>query len=186
VETPASLLERLRLSMDADAWESFVQLYTPLLFRWLVQRHCPREEISDLMQDVFVTLVQVLPKFEYDRTKGFRRWLLTVALNKWRDHLKKRQLALIQIDGDGAEPLAGNDADLFAEIEYRKYLARRALEIMRSDFAENTWQACWRMTANDEPASQVAADLGMTVGAVYAAKFRVLQRLRHELTELWD
>src|SRR2546429_426181 len=32
--TPASLLERLRTSPDDQAWDRFVDLYAPLVYRW--------------------------------------------------------------------------------------------------------------------------------------------------------
>lgn len=34
VDTPGSLLERLRRPGDEEAWQRFVHLYTPLLFQW--------------------------------------------------------------------------------------------------------------------------------------------------------
>jgi RNA polymerase sigma-70 factor (ECF subfamily) len=58
------------------------------------------------------------------------------------------------------------------------------LELIRDQFADNTWQAFWRVTIDEQTPSQVAADLGMSVGAVYVAKSRVLSRLRDELHEL--
>ena len=35
VQTPQSLLEKLRQQPDAAAWKRLVDLYTPLLQRWL-------------------------------------------------------------------------------------------------------------------------------------------------------
>ncbi len=57
---------------------------------------------------------------------------------------------------------------------------------MRADFEETTWRACWEMVVAGRPAAAVAAELGLTVGAVYAAKFRVLKRLRRDLRGLLD
>ncbi len=37
-----------------------------------------------------------------------------------------------------------------------------------------------------QPAAEVAAELGLTVGAVCAARFRVLDRLRNELAGLLE
>lgn len=34
VDTPGSLLERLRQPGDEEAWQRFVRLYTPLLIHW--------------------------------------------------------------------------------------------------------------------------------------------------------
>ena len=49
-----------------------------------------------------------------------------------------------------------------------------------------TWRACWEFVVSDRPAKEVAAELGLTVNAVYLAKSRVLRRLRHELVGLLD
>ena len=40
------------------------------------------------------------------------------------------------------------------------------------------------MTVEGKPAADVAAELGMSLGAVYIAKSRVLGRLREEFGEL--
>jgi RNA polymerase sigma-70 factor (ECF subfamily) len=65
-------------------------------------------------------------------------------------------------------------------------MIRRALQIMRTDFEPITWKACWEYVAMDRPAAEVAAELGIKVGAVYIAKSRVLRRLRQDLAEILD
>ena len=72
------------------------------------------------------------------------------------------------------------------EEEYRQHVVGRALCVMQADFRETTWKACWEMVVSGRPAAHVAAELGLTVGAVYAAKVRVLNRLREELQGLLD
>ena len=57
---------------------------------------------------------------------------------------------------------------------------------MRADFDDTTWKACWETVVAERPAAEVAAELGLTVGAVYAARFRVLKRLRRNLQGLLD
>jgi RNA polymerase sigma-70 factor (ECF subfamily) len=73
-----------------------------------------------------------------------------------------------------------------SETEYRHWLVGRALELMRAEFQPTTWKACWECVVNSRPAADVAAELGISVGAVYMAKSRVLSRLRQELTGLLD
>ena len=63
-------------------------------------------------------------------------------------------------------------------------LAHRALKLVEQDFAPHTWQAFLRLTMNNEKASDVAADLGISVGTVHTAKWRVLKRLREEMDGL--
>jgi len=63
-------------------------------------------------------------------------------------------------------------------------LIRRALELVRPEFAEHTWQACIQTAVEGRRPAEVAAELEMTVGAVYVARSRVLNRLKSELEGL--
>ena len=181
-ETPATLLERLRQPFEPEAWSRFVSLYTPLIYLWGRRAGLQDEDASDLVQEVFVTLLEILPTFTYDRHRSFRGWLRTITLNKWRNARKRWDERILR--GQGGEPIpdAGvDDLEALWEVEYRQHLAGRALNIMRSDFQETTWKSCWETVVAGRPAAEVAAELGITVGAVHAAKFRVLDRLRQEL-----
>jgi RNA polymerase sigma-70 factor (ECF subfamily) len=57
---------------------------------------------------------------------------------------------------------------------------------MRTDFEPTTWQACVEHAVNDKTAAEVGRELGLSEGAVYVAKARVLRRLRQELLGLLD
>jgi RNA polymerase sigma-70 factor (ECF subfamily) len=74
----------------------------------------------------------------------------------------------------------------FWDREFRGELLRRALQIMQNDFQATTWKACWAVVVERRPAAEVAAQFGITIGAVYAARFRVLSRLRQELAGMLD
>ncbi len=186
-KTPSSLLERLRHRFEPEAWARFVSLYTPLIYSWGRRIGLQDQEAADLVQEVFVTLLQVLPTFTYDRHKSFRRWLRTITLNKWRNLRKRPDQRVKHCSCEILEAVAGPDElEAAWEAEYQQHLARRALCIMRADFQEKTWKACWETVAQGRPAAEVAAELGLTIGAVYAAKLRVLDRLRHELHGLLD
>jgi len=187
IRTPASLLERLRQPFEAQAWARFVALYTPLIYSWGRRVGLQDPDAADLVQEVLVTLLQVLPNFRYDREQSFRGWLRTVTLNKWRKLRKQRNQKVLEARGDDLAALAdGQGPEEFWETEYRQHLAAHALRIMRSDFGEKTWKACWETAVCGRPAAEVATQLGITVGAVYAAKFRVLDRLRSELQGMLD
>jgi RNA polymerase sigma-70 factor (ECF subfamily) len=57
---------------------------------------------------------------------------------------------------------------------------------MASTFEPATWRACWETVVCDRAPSQVAAELGISVNAVFHAKPRVLRRLRRDLQSLID
>jgi RNA polymerase sigma-70 factor, ECF subfamily len=186
MDTSASLLERLHQPAQEHAWARFVQLYTPLLFFWARRLGLQEPDAADLVQDVFALLVRKLPEFTYDRHRSFRAWLRTVTLNSWRNRRRRAELPRAEGPAD-LDGLAGPDpADVLGEEEYRRWLVGRALELMQAEFQPSTWKACWECVVHGRPAAEVAADLGLSVGAVYMAKSRVLSRLRLELADLLD
>ena len=182
--TPASLLQRLREPGDQASWARFVDLYTPLLFHWARRTGLQESDAADLIQEVFQVLVQKLPAFAYDKQRSFRGWLRTVLLNQWRASLRRRTEQTLDVDD--AHLAQPDDQEAHMDKEYRDYLISRALQVMKTDFQPLTWQACWQHVACDRPAAAVAAELGMSVKAVYLAKARVLRRLRQELEGLCD
>ena len=181
--TSASLLERLKRTDNQDAWRQFVQLYMPLIYRWASQAGLGENEASDLVQDVFLILVEKLREFQYDRQRSFRAWLRTVTLNKCREQARRR-LPGGKIMADNL-PAAEcpNLADV-EETEYRRHLVRCAMQIVQADFEPATWKAWSHFVVEGRPAKEVAAELGLSVNAVYLAKGRVLARFREELKGL--
>jgi RNA polymerase sigma-70 factor, ECF subfamily len=183
--TPASLLKRLRLPGDAKAWERFVELYSPLLFYWARRVGAAEADAADLVQDVFAILVRKLPEFEYDPHKGFRGWLRTVTVNRWRETLRKHGGPL-RIAGQALLDQLASPSDPSWDAQYHQLLSRRALEGVRDEFQPATWRACWLCAIEGRPAAEVGQQLKMSAGAVRAAKFRVLARVRQELEGLID
>jgi RNA polymerase sigma-70 factor (ECF subfamily) len=184
--TPASLLERLRRPGAADAWSRFVDLYTPLLYHWARRVGLSSAGAADLVQEVLLVLVRTLPDFRYDPSRSFRAWLRTITMNKWREGLR-RAAGRREVLGMDLSNRPGPDTTAaFEEAEYHAYVARRALALMQAEFQPATWKACWGMVVEGRSAAEVAAELGMSEGAVHVARCRVLRRLREELDGLLD
>jgi RNA polymerase sigma-70 factor (ECF subfamily) len=186
--TSASLLQRLKEPDPQPAWERLVDLYTPLIYLWACRMGLQAQDAADLVQEVLLTLVEKLPEFTLDPNKSFRAWLKTVTLNRWRDLRRRRQVALP--GGGGGTPVeelaAPDAATVLFEAEYHQYLVGRAVDLMQTDFQPSTWKACWAVVVEGKPAAAVAAELNLTVEAVYAARSRVLRRLRQELAGLME
>ena len=181
------MLARLCEAPDNAAWRCLVQLYAPLLFAWA--RRCGESEndAADLIQEVFVALVQTLPAFRrQDKPGKFRAWLKTIMLNKLRDRKRREARVGMALAHRAIDEALPDVAETYWEAEYRRDLARRALALMQAEFAEQTWRACWQTVVHDRSAAEVAAELGISENAVYIAKCRVLRRLRQELRGLID
>jgi len=192
--TSMTLLERVR-HKDSSAWQRLVQLYGPLVFHWARTSGLSPEQSADTVQDVWISVSGSIERFQKDDSSGsFRAWLWTISRNKIRDYFRKMAMEPLPAGGTDARQLMesipfsdlpqSEPADVDGVINNQ--LLHRALEIIRCDFEERTWQAFWQMTVDCQSAGAVAERLGVTANAVHQARFRVLRRLRDELEGLVD
>jgi RNA polymerase sigma-70 factor (ECF subfamily) len=61
-----------------------------------------------------------------------------------------------------------------------------AAGVVRDEFEATTWKAFWETAVEDKPVKDVAAALGVSVGAVYVARCRVMARLREAIGQVDD
>ncbi len=187
MDTPASLLERLRQPGQEQAWARLVELYTPLLYGWARRAGLQAQDAADLAQDVFAILVRKLPEFVYDRQRSFRAWLRTLLMNRWRDGRRRAAVRPAEVGHPDLDGLPARASDeLFEETEYRRQLVGQALRLIRPEFREITWKAWEGHGLQGRPAAEVGRELGISEGTVFVAKCRVLRRMRRELEGLLD
>ena len=182
--TRASLLLRLRDPRDGEAWREFVDLYAPLVYGYLRKQGLQDADAADLCQDVLMAVAGAVGRLEYDPARGaFRNWLFTVVRNRLSDWRAARG-GRVQASGDSTThqlmeqcPAPGG-MEAQWEAEWKARLIAWACEQAHRQVAEATWQAFWRTAVEGQPVKPVAADLGLTVTAVYHARSRVLARLK--------
>jgi RNA polymerase sigma factor (sigma-70 family) len=191
--TRRSLIVKLRDPSDTDAWREFMALYEPLVYRLARRKGLQDADARDLCQEVFQTVAQAVDRWDLDPARGsFRGWLSRIARNLLVNFLTRRPYRL---RGSGstsvqelleAQPAADPSATALFEAEYRRRVFRWAADSVRGQFAPATWQAFWRTAVDDRSPGDVAAELGLSVGAVYIARSRVLARLRQRIEQLGE
>jgi RNA polymerase sigma-70 factor (ECF subfamily) len=183
--TRPSLLVRIRDAGDREAWRQFVEVYAPLVYKFARRRGLQDADAADLTQDVLQAVAGASKRLVYDPERGtFRAWLYTVARNKLRNLLLARQRR--HEDGNPAlidEQPAREEVEQW-EREYEQRLFDWAADQVRGHFQGTTWRAFWMTAVEGRPAADAAAELGLSVGAVYIAKSRVLARLREEIQRI--
>lgn len=186
-DTSAGLLARLQDPDQQLAWDEFVELYSPLLYYWARRIPLQQADAADLVQEVFAILVRELPGFQYDRTRSFRSWLRTITLNKWRETVRRKSDAQARTnDSRMDEVQAPPGDDSFWDVEQRQLMLRRFLEVVRPEFQPATWSACWDCVVEGRSTAEVSQKLKLSPGAVRAAKFRVLSRVRAKYQGMLD
>ena len=64
------------------------------------------------------------------------------------------------------------------------HFAGNTVSQVRGSFQQSTWQAFWQTAVEGKSPKQVASSLGMSPGAVYIARSRVLARLREQIDQV--
>ena len=72
------------------------------------------------------------------------------------------------------------DDDLFDE-EYERQVFPWAAGQIRDQFTEQTWQAFWSTAVDGQSVKVTATELGMSIGAVYIARSRVMAGLKKQV-----
>jgi RNA polymerase sigma-70 factor (ECF subfamily) len=184
-ETPVSLLDRLRHCPRPDDWKRWFDLYHPILSRWLRRSELQGADVEEIVSGVLLTVVRQIPHFEHNgRAGAFRAWLRQVMVNRLHE-LRRGPHGRPADPGDWdrvAALLQAPETELSRQWdrEHDQLVLQRLLDLIRSEFAAETWEAFRRQVLGEEPAEKVAAALGMSVNAVRIAKCRVLGRLRQE------
>ncbi len=183
-ETPVSLLERIRSGGGDSSWARLDDVFQPMIRRWLAQAGIAPSDVDDISQEVMIITLKKLPEFERQRTGSFRAWLRNVTVNCLRDFRKsarRKPLATDHTHFDQViDELAAADSGLSRlwNAEHDQNLLRYLLKQVRAQFAQATLKAFTRVVLDERSPDEVAAELGMTVNAVFIAKSRVLAKLR--------
>ena len=181
--TSPSLLDKLRQPEQHEAWNRFTELYTPLLYYWARSQGLAEADAADLVQEVFLLLVTKLPQFRYEHDGSFRAWLRTLSLNKHRELQRRKRPGAAENLHDVP---AKNSNSVLEEKEYRLHLVQQMLHILKDQFPPSTWQIFQEYVIQNRNPQEIAAKRKVTLGTVYAAKSKVLHRLRQELAGLLE
>lgn len=189
--TSSTLLEGVKAN-DEGAWRRLVERYGGLVLHWCRRAGLQEEDRADVFQEVFRAVARHVSSFERRETPaGFRAWLRSITRSKVADFFRRPERAVAAAGGssirqwfeelpaDESASSMGSD-----EAEEESVLASAALQRVRAEFEERTWQAFWRTAVDGQATDVVAAELGLSSGAIYVAKSRILKRLREELRDL--
>jgi RNA polymerase sigma-70 factor (ECF subfamily) len=145
---------------------------------------------ADVSQEVFQAVAHSIGNFRRDRGEdSFRGWLYGITRHKVLDVWRLRAESPDGVGGSTVQHWLQSVPDRYDPVapevpqEFRDVL-RRALDLVRAEFTEQSWNAFWQVTIEQRKPVDVAADLGISPGAIYIAKSRVLKRLREELDGL--
>lgn len=184
-DTRISLILRLPNGQDAAAWDEFVSIYQPLVYRLARSKGFQDTDAHEIVQEVLVAVSRAVERWVPDEQRGrFRDWLFQIARNLMINFLTRRKYRPIGNQDEPISSLLDQQCDpacaesAHFDLEYRRQVFQWAAGQVVNDVGHKTWQAFWRSSVDNRAIADVAAKLDITTGAVYVARSRVMARLR--------
>ncbi|WP_169974597.1 sigma-70 family RNA polymerase sigma factor [Tautonia rosea] len=195
--TRPSLLARVRVRSDLQAWNEFVKWCVPLICDECRRQGIRDVESEEIVQRVLIRLATAMDHFAYDPSRTFRGWLRTLTrstiLNYWQRGegraAKSREMTVDPtqwswpvVDRKPQEVDESDERDLPHSWRLKLNRIAHVQKLARQRFSADTWQAFWLVQVEERSPSEAALALGKTPGAVRAARVRVLAMLK----QIWD
>jgi len=189
--TDPGLLRQLKDPAATSAWDWFVAIYRPAIVAVARQRGLAFADADDVAQEVFTAVAGAVHRFDPDREDGassgprarFSTWLARIADRKTIDALRRSRVR--PASGHALDAVAVRDTDSrLLRFEVRRRLFLTAAADLQTAVSPTAWEAFWRTAIDGDSAERVAKTLGMTAGAVYAAKARTMRKLVERIRTL--
>lgn len=174
---------KLQDPADIEAWTQFIGIYQPLLYSIARSRGLQHADADEVTQEVLFSVAKKVHSWAPTEQVGsFRKWLHPVMQSRlvdlYRHEGRQPDQASSGLDALGILDKYSAGLTDQMERERRHAIFLWAAKEVRRDVQPATWEVFWRTAVAGEAAVDVARSLGMTSGAVYVAKSRVMNRIR--------
>ncbi|MFO0935768.1 MAG: sigma-70 family RNA polymerase sigma factor [Gemmataceae bacterium] len=171
--TRPSLLLQLRDRQNTKAWETFHEVYAPLIKNYAQRKGLQDGDADDVTQQVMMAVTKSIGSFEYAPEKGsFRSWLGQVVYN----HLKKfwsRSASKVPLaNAANLPPLeemtqsATSDIDPEWLSHFTEHVLSIAMQRICAEFEPNTWTMFLGVWEQKQPPQTIAKLVGSTVRGI--------------------
>ena len=157
-----------------DSIELLYETYRLDVFRYLVGLTRDPDLAEDLLSETFVTALTALDGFRGDGS--VKSWLLTIARNKWRDHLRKRSPVT---DVDLTELYIADPSPGPEKQAMDRETIRRAMELLKQE--DPRTQTVVKMRIEGYSYFEIGQKLNIREGSARVIDFRARNRLREKL-----
>lgn len=188
-ETNESLIVQVRDPSNRAAWDQFEQLYRPVIFRIARAKGLQHADALDLVQQVLISISSAIDRFNKQHEGvRFRNWLGRITRNAILKALTRQPRDRASGGSDVLDILSEIPADPETEalinLEYRRELFQRAAQQVRSQSQEVTWLAFEMTELQQISIERTSALLQISTGSVYAARSRIMRRIRNTIQQL--
>jgi RNA polymerase sigma-70 factor, ECF subfamily len=181
-----SMLLRAALDNDQAAWQRLVETYGGQVYRWARNDGLQDSDAAEIANQVFALVARALPDFHHSRESDtFGGWLRRITQNAIADWRRAQQRQPCPAAGGSDNQRLLEDQAILAAVSSTRRPEpspeQAAVERVRAGTRPDVWRMFWLLSVEGMTPDEVAAKCGVSVNAVYLAKYRTAKRIRREL-----
>jgi len=186
--TTTQILEDLKSSNDALAWNSFRDHFYPVVVNFAKRLGLSSTYAEDAAQETMLSFLKAFRDGRYNREKGrLGSWVFGVARRVILNFRKRLPREYVVADNPTGTSFWDMIADEGAvkhtwETEWQRMVLEKCLQQVRREFDSKVFKAFELYALSERSVAEVGHTLGVSQNAIYIAKSRVLSRLRQLLT----
>ena len=159
-----------------DSVEYLYETYRSDVYRYLLGLTRDPDLAEDILSETFCTAIMALDGLRSD--SSVKSWLLTIARNKWLDHLRKRNPIS---DVDLTELYIADTAPGPEQRAIQKETVQRVQALLAQE--DPRTQTVVRMRIDGYSFYEIAQKLRIREGSARVIDFRARKKLREQLTK---
>ena len=171
-----------------QSWLEFDARFRPIVRGFAMKLGLSEADADDVTQETLARFVKYYRQGKYDRTRGrLSSWLIAIAQNCIADVRQRRAVRKEHRGESAIEGLSETNAleSVWAEESRRAILEHAMRELRETTRLDPRTIAAFELLAfNQKAPAEIAAEMGLSVDSVYAAKNRCLTQLREILARL--
>jgi RNA polymerase sigma factor (sigma-70 family) len=176
--THMTLIERIASAEDAEAWEFFHKIYSPLILQFCQRRRLQAADAADVCQNVIQSMRQTLPHYAAEKGR-FRCWFSQVIRRQIAAHLEVLSRRPGSLEHIG-EPCCEAD-DASDEDQIRRYVLNMALEAIRPELTSQEWHIMSEVVLKGRKPREVGEEIGMEAPRISRVKYQLIRRLKEKI-----
>ena len=174
------LIRKIQKSGDRVAADTLIRQYYDEIFRFIRKQTSDEDMALDLTQDIFISLLKTIGRYNPKKGAGFRTWLYKIATDKTIDYFRSRAARITEtLSLDDVEPV--DKADFTRQIENEDF-AKRVCNYVNK-FPPDTQKIFRLHIFGGYTFAEIAESMQIAEGSVKSKYYRLINKVRGEFND---
>jgi len=165
---------------DRAAADTLVRKYYGEIFKFIRKQTATEETALDLTQEIFISLLKTISRYDPKKGAGFRTWLYKIATDKTIDYFRSHASRITEtLSLDDVEPV--DNTDFTTQIDNEEF-SNRVCDYV-ANFPPGTQKIFRLHIFGGYTFAEIAENMQMAEGSVKSKYYRLINKIRGEFND---